>query len=336
MGAETAQPLGPAQVFERGWRLWWSNFRQLALGTLAVYVPMQILNMLVIFVTQPSLIDQFEAYPALMEWSQEVATNPNAQPPPEVLALNTVGESAYSLLVLGQVLSIGIAVFGMALFLSMAVEITVAAAAGITLRWREALERGVDRIWRMSVLTFLWGLFLSLVFMAGAVVAAIPLAVGAAALQSLTALFVLVPLAMLVALVPVVWLGTMWAVPVPALIYEDKRNFVALGRSFALVKGRFWATCGAFALMGLVQIILTLILVVPGIAALFAGAPIWLSLVLIIVGGILLTVTAYPMLGGVISSIYLDLRLRKDGVAPADLATGDATPPQPPTTEQGA
>src|SRR5688572_19388393 len=122
MGAETAQPLGPAQVFERGWRLWWSNFGQLAIGTLVVYIPMQILNMLVLFVTQPSLIETFEAYPALMEWSREVATNPSAQPPPEVMALSTANE-AYSLLVLGQVLSIGIAVFGTALFLAMAVEI---------------------------------------------------------------------------------------------------------------------------------------------------------------------------------------------------------------------
>jgi hypothetical protein len=341
MGAEPAQPLSPAQVFERGWKLWWSNFGQLAIGTLVVYVPMQILNMLVIFVTQPSVIDQFEAYPALMEWSKEVATNPSAQPPPEVMALSTFDQASYSLVILGQVLSIGIAVFGMALFLAMAVEMTTAAAAGIRLGWREALDRSVDRVWRMALLVFLWGLFLSLVFAAGAFIAAIPVAVVVVVAQSLSATILLVTLAMLTALVPVTWLGTMWAVPVPVLIYEGKGNFVALGRSFALVKNRFWATCGAFALMVLVQIILMLIFVTPGIVALFVGAPVWLSLALMIVGGILLTVTAYPMLGGVISSIYLDLRLRKEGLT-ADAVASPPVAPEPsaaippPTPEQGA
>lgn len=339
MGAETAQPLGPAQVFERGWKLWWGNFGQLAIGTLVVYIPMQILNMLVLFVTQPSVIDQFEAYPAMMEW---LSTSPDTPPPPEVLAAQTFDQASYSLLILGQVLSIGIAVFGTALFLSMAVEMTAAAAAGTRLRWREALEHSVDHVWRMALLVFLWGLFLTLVFMAGAAVAAIPIGIAAVAAQSITAIFVAVPLALVIALVPVTWLGTMWAVPVPVLIYEDKGNFVALGRSFALVKNRFWATCGAFALMVLVQLILVIVLVAPGMVALFLGAPVWLSLALMIAGGILLTVTTYPMLGGVISSIYLDLRLRKEGLAPQAVVTPPETAAEPPaapplpTTDQGA
>ncbi len=337
MGAETAQPLGPAQVFERGWKLWWNNFGQLAVGTLVVYIPMQILNMLVLFVTQPSLIKQFEAYPALMEWSQEVATNPSAQPPPEVMALNTFDQSAYSLLILGQVLSIGIAVFGTALFLSMAVELTIAAAAGTRLRWREALDRSVDRVWRMALLTFLWGLFLGLVFGLSAFVAAIPVTIAAVAGQSVALALVMVPLALLIALVPVTWLGTMWAVPVPVLMYEGKGSFETFGRSYALVKNRFWATCGAFALMVLVQTILVLVLIAPGMVALFLGAPVWLSIALLILGGILLTVTAYPMLGGVISSIYLDLRLRKDGASPEAIAAAPDPPSEtPPTTDQGA
>jgi hypothetical protein len=329
MGVDSApQPLGPAQVFERGWRLWWRNFGALAVGTLVVYIPMQILNLVVLFVTQPGIIEQYKAFPEMLRWSEELSTNPNAAPPEALMNMPTVGDPEYSLFILGQVLSVVIAVFGTALFLSMAVEITTAAAGGAKLGWREALDRAVDRVRSMAFLTFLWGFFLMLIVFVSALV--IGLFGGiAAATGGTAALALIVPVAILLVFVPVTWLAVMWAVPVPALMYEGQKNFQALGRSYRLVKGRGWATFGVFVLMSLVQLIVTILLIAPGVAALFLDVDTVMAIALLVAGGLLLTVVVYPMLGGVISSIYLDLRLRKDGLGPAEITRPPQRAPEP-------
>jgi hypothetical protein len=290
MGVDAApQPLGPAQVFERGWRLWWRNFGALAVGTLVVYIPMQILNVAVLFVTQPGFIEQFKAFPEMLRWSEKLSTNPNAAPPEALANMPTLGDPEYSLFILGQVLSVVIAIFGTALFLSMAVEITTAAAAGSKLGWRDALDRAVDRVRSMAFLTFLWGFFLIAIVFVGSFVMGFVGAI-AAATGDTTALAVLVAVALVVMLVTVTWLAVMWAVPVPALRYEGLKNFQALGRSYRLVEGRWWATFGAFLLMAIVQLIVTILLIAPGMAGLFLGWGTALSVALLIAGGLLLTV----------------------------------------------
>ena len=45
-------------------------------------------------------------------------------------------------------------------------------------------------------------------------------------------------------IIPAVWLYIAWAVAVPALLFEDRKGTKALGRSFGLVKGRWWPTFG--------------------------------------------------------------------------------------------
>ena len=46
--------------------------------------------------------------------------------------------------------------------------------------------------------------------------------------------------------VPLIWLGVAWSVAFPALLFEKIGPFKALGRSYRLIQGRWWAT---FALL---------------------------------------------------------------------------------------
>jgi hypothetical protein len=117
------------------------------------------------------------------------------------------------------------------------------------------------------------------------------------------------------------------------LISEGVRNFEALGRSYRLVKGRFWPTSGALAVMALVQLAIALVLFVPATVVLFSGGAIVLAIVLLVAAGLLSSAILYPLLGTVIASIYLDLRSRERlGLGPGSTAA----PPLPPDPERPA
>jgi hypothetical protein len=342
MGADANQPMSPAQVFGRGWRLWLANFGRLTIGTLVVFLPMQLLNLLVVYVTQPAAFEQIASLPKLIQWFDEVARTTGSTPPPLPPELARVPTGAeYSLLLLGQALSVLIAVVGTALFLSLAVQITTSAAAGEQLGWRAALDAAVDRVRSMAFLTFIWGFFLWLLTLLGVFVAGVLAGIAGGVVAATGAVWVLVlviPVAVLVALLPAVWLAVMWAVPVPALIYEGRRNFEALSRSYRLVRGRVWATSGTLALLGLIWIVLSVLALAPGAAALLSGSGAVLSIVLLVAGGLVVSIIGYPLLGSTISAVYLDLRLRKEGAVPergegGDIGwrrvTGDPSPPSP-------
>src|SRR5919201_6786451 len=102
MGVDPPRPLGAGQAFARGWRLWSRNLRELLPASLAVLIPLQALNGLVIFLTFPGYIKVIEAYPRLIESIEAAARNPDA-PPPMVTDLPQPGDPEYALMSLGQV-----------------------------------------------------------------------------------------------------------------------------------------------------------------------------------------------------------------------------------------
>lgn len=121
-------------------------------------------------------------------------------------------------------------------------------------------------------------------------------------------------------ILPGIWLAIAWAVVLPALVFEDARGITAFKRSFALVKDRWWATFGAILMVGLIVYLGLLVLSLP------AGATILISPVVYLVS-IFLVMTfasalALPMGACLLTVIYLDLRLRREGVAP--VAEGDS------------
>ena len=132
-------------------------------------------------------------------------------------------------------------------------------------------------------------------------------------------------LALLPCLVLGVWLWGIWAVAVPALIIENTTIRGAWGRSRALVSGTFWRVWGIRALGALLVSIISAIVVVPFevVGALVSGADFSglsrggqpVSFILIIaIGSLIASTLTAPILAGIDSLLYVDLRMRKEGL----------------------
>jgi len=129
----------------------------------------------------------------------------------------------------------------------------------------------------------------------------------------LTVLFL--SFAFLALLVPAIWLFVAWSVAFPVLLLEGEKGTAALRRSFRLVRHRWWPTFGAlivgFILAGIVSGVVSGIFV--GLASLGAkGSPI-LVIGLSSLGGLVGGVLSRPFQAAVITVVYFDLRVRKEG-----------------------
>ena len=120
-------------------------------------------------------------------------------------------------------------------------------------------------------------------------------------------------LALLALVVPFFWLGVSWSLAFPVLIAEGLRGTGALGRSFRLVKGRWWPTFGALVLAFMLQFFVDLVLHLPlGLLFVIDGdslAGLAVSTVVSIISSVLTT----PFMAAVLVLIYFDLRVRKEG-----------------------
>lgn len=115
-------------------------------------------------------------------------------------------------------------------------------------------------------------------------------------------------------LLPGVWLWVSWVVATPALLLEDVRGVRALGRSFKLVRRRWWPT---FATYGLSLLLGTIVQSFFGgivLAVLFfARDSEMLNLIVGGIVGIAGSLLVVPFTAAVITTIYIDLRVRKEG-----------------------
>ena len=114
-------------------------------------------------------------------------------------------------------------------------------------------------------------------------------------------------------LVPGVYLYVAWAVSVPVLLAEDLRGTHALGRSRALVRGRFWPCLGVLALSFLLQLIVL-------VAILFVFAQIvdttgndTLLFFEQSISTLISNTLVLPFQVAVTTVLYIDLRVRKEG-----------------------
>ena len=160
----------------------------------------------------------------------------------------------------------------------------------------------------------------------------------------LSLLFVVFLMLALVALiVPAIYLYVAWAVATPVLLLEDVRGRGALKRSRALVKGRWWPTLVVLILVGILSGVVQAVFI-----GLFAGvvsvsdnevAEAVAEAVAQIAGSALTT----PLSAAVLTVLYFDLRVRKEGfdlellarrigVDPSTAPPTDAVPPPPPVT----
>ena len=122
---------------------------------------------------------------------------------------------------------------------------------------------------------------------------------------------------------PGVWLAVAWSVSYPAMLSEGLGPVAALGRSFRLVKGRWWATFGAFLVMYLI------VIVISGILGVIFGATLIASTDNEAVAAVMYTIVntlssliTLPLFAAVLTIIYFDLRVRKEGFDLQLLARG--------------
>ena len=130
------------------------------------------------------------------------------------------------------------------------------------------------------------------------------------------------------------WLATYWSVFIPALLAEDAGSAGSLGRSWSLVKGRFWATF-ATLLVGLLLATLVQVLVGGALIALLftnAGESVILAATLNTLATAVGSVVTIPLIASLIAIIYFDLRVRKEGLDLRLVARGMTAPgPQGPS-----
>ncbi len=139
-------------------------------------------------------------------------------------------------------------------------------------------------------------------------------------------------------LAPGIWLFTSWSVTVPALVVENKGPIQAMGRSFELVRRRFWPVLGAVALSYLVYFVVSQVIGLITGATTFtgtatpSGGDIWISTI----GSTITSVLVLPFMAAVFIVLYFDLRVRAEGYDLQVMASEihqDQPPNQLPGTE---
>lgn len=148
-------------------------------------------------------------------------------------------------------------------------------------------------------------------------------------LRRLAALFgtalmngIAVGVGLILCLAPGVWLWASWYVAVPALMIEDTGPVGALGRSFGLVRQRFWPALGVAALAFLIVYVIEQVVgAALGLAlgiqavvnenpeALFGGTVFAASSAL----STLISIFVIPFTAAVATVLYFDLRVRHEG-----------------------
>jgi hypothetical protein len=126
-------------------------------------------------------------------------------------------------------------------------------------------------------------------------------------------LIAIVPLIVgfLLCLLPGIWLAVMWSMVVPVLAVERLGPGASLGRSWKLVKNRFWPVLGVLALSFLITLVIQSVLsAVVTASFLFSGSVATEIQALVnTVSRILVT----PFTASVIAVLYFDLRVRQEG-----------------------
>lgn len=125
-------------------------------------------------------------------------------------------------------------------------------------------------------------------------------------------------------IIPGIWLATKLSMTFPAVVFERKGPFGAIGRSWSLTGGNFWRTLGTLVVVFLIAFVLQLVLggVVGGIlGASDSTSELTVAIVLTLVNLITLALT-YPLWAAVTTVLYYDMRVRNEGFDLQLLAQG--------------
>lgn len=157
------------------------------------------------------------------------------------------------------------------------------------------------------------GVYVSILVIVGLTFAPGAGLVAAGALLSSPPLAAVGAVALLAAVPAALAVGVSFALALPAAVEEPIGPVRALRRSTRLVRGRFWRTLGivalAYLITNIVSLLATLPFGVPG--TLFGGA---LGATFTGLGGTVSGLLATPLLGAALTLLYLDARVRKEGI----------------------
>jgi hypothetical protein len=125
-----------------------------------------------------------------------------------------------------------------------------------------------------------------------------------------------------------VWLLIMFRMAAPVVVLERQRVLSSLSRSWRLVRGSFWRVFGITLLAGLIVLVTTVVLEIPfdllsavagGSGSVFAtggafGGGSTAGVIISAIGGIVAGSVARPVEAGVAVLLYVDLRMRREGL----------------------
>jgi hypothetical protein len=123
-----------------------------------------------------------------------------------------------------------------------------------------------------------------------------------------------VTLGLIVLIIPGIFLAVAWALCFPAALVEGRRGVGALRRSYQLVKGRWWPVFGAL-LVGII-----LVAIISNILEFIVLAPTFFSESLLgeaILSGLASIVgfaVTTPLQAAIVTLVYFDQRVRKEGL----------------------
>jgi hypothetical protein len=145
---------------------------------------------------------------------------------------------------------------------------------------------------------------------------------------------VMIVVGLILLIIPGVYLFVAVSLAVPVLMLEGLRGMGAISRSMSLVSGRWWQTFGRLV-VGLIMYIVA-VFIIGAIAGAISHATTNVTLYEVIQGvvGALISILLAPFFAALINVIYIDLRVRKEGVDHNVLLAGGAPTGPPPGVEQ--
>ena len=141
---------------------------------------------------------------------------------------------------------------------------------------------------------------------------------GASRLHSALWISLLLIVAVLIGLealiLPGIWLAVAFSLAIPALMVENLRGAKALQRSFGLVRNRWWATFGTLLMTYLIVAAISFVLglLLGAVLLTDIGSDLLAAVVLTLVN-LVVTVVTTPLVAAVVTLVYFDLRIRKEG-----------------------
>ncbi|MFB7493809.1 hypothetical protein ACFC09_03735 [Streptomyces sp. NPDC056161] len=185
--------------------------------------------------------------------------------------------------------------------------------------WREARPR----IGRLIGLIFLLPLISLGIMLCGALPGIL---VGIAGAGD-TAVFPLLVLGLLAALVVVIWLMVRFSLASPALMLERQGVLKSMSRSTKLVRGSWWRVLGIQLLGGIIANIIASIVIIPfaligsalsddGLSGFLGGTGGvgWTFLIISGIGSVIGSMVTFPISGGVSVLLYIDQRIRREAL----------------------